>query len=197
MNPTKKSERKREELLNQGVALMWERGFNGVSVRDVVQAAGVPKGSFYFYFDSKDDFALEVLKKYVRVSSDETKPDFPDALKSPLARLRKVYEGRAEALGKDSCRRGCMLVNVANELGASNDELREFIHMHWTKMREPMVELVGEAKAQGEIDGKFDAKELTDFLEVTWMGAVTAAKTSQNPGELKRTISFLFDQVLA
>ena len=196
MSPTKKSERKREELLDQGLALMWERGFNGVSVRDIVQAAGVPKGSFYFYFDSKDDFALEVLKRYVKSSGKQTQVEEDPNMKSPLARLRKLYEARAKAVGGDSCRKGCMMVNVANELGASNDELREYIHMTWTQMQEPTKALVQEAIATGEIDAKFDAGQLASFLENSWMGVVTSAKASQDPSELMQTIDFIFDQVL-
>jgi len=57
-----KSELKKEHLLNAGLNVMKSHGYNGTSVKDIVDAAGVPKGSFYNYFASKEIFAIEALE---------------------------------------------------------------------------------------------------------------------------------------
>ena len=54
---------KRDLILAQGAHLMTRRGYHGTGVLDIVQAAGIPKGSFYHYFASKEDFAVQALER--------------------------------------------------------------------------------------------------------------------------------------
>jgi TetR/AcrR family transcriptional repressor of nem operon len=61
MSKTLKHEIKAEALLDKGMPLLWSKGYNATSVNDIVQVAGIPKGSFYFYFDSKEDFAVKAI----------------------------------------------------------------------------------------------------------------------------------------
>ena len=50
---------KHEQILEAGLEVMFLNGYNGTGVKDIVEAAGIPKGSFYNYFESKEDFALQ------------------------------------------------------------------------------------------------------------------------------------------
>ena len=61
----------REQLLDKGLQVLHERGFNATSVQDITEAAGVPKGSFYNHFESKEDLGAEVVLRYLE-SSNET-----------------------------------------------------------------------------------------------------------------------------
>jgi TetR/AcrR family transcriptional repressor of nem operon len=66
----------REQILKEGFRVVLERGYCGASVRDIVEAAGVPQGSFTNHFESKDAFCLEVLERYfdlVRTTIEETR----------------------------------------------------------------------------------------------------------------------------
>src|SRR5574337_1694674 len=54
----------REALIRAGVELLTEKGFNSVGLEEVLRRVGVPKGSFYHYFSSKDDFGRQVLEAY-------------------------------------------------------------------------------------------------------------------------------------
>ena len=64
MSPTIKHDAKADFLLEKGTELLWSKGYNATSVNDIVKAADIPKGSFYFYFDSKEDFYVQAIKKY-------------------------------------------------------------------------------------------------------------------------------------
>ena len=55
----------RENLLNQGVALFMEQGYHGTGLQEILDAVSVPKGSFYNYFGSKEDFGAEVIQHYI------------------------------------------------------------------------------------------------------------------------------------
>ena len=87
----------KEQLIAAGLAILHERGFNGSGVQDITDAAGVPKGSFYNHFESKEAFAAEVLEHYWRqgscslaMLSDERVP--------PLDRLRGYFDKMAAHL---------------------------------------------------------------------------------------------------
>src|SRR5580658_286497 len=94
----------REKLLTNGRKVVLERGYVGASVRDIVEAAGVPQGSFTNLFESKEAFALEILELYfadTRVVMQETL--FNDSL-PPLKRLRAYFDATIAAIENHDCK---------------------------------------------------------------------------------------------
>src|SRR6476660_2152225 len=94
----------RDKILTEGLRVVHQRGFGGASVRDIVQAAGVPQGSFTNHFASKEAFGLEVIELYLangRASMRETLRN--DAL-PPLQRLRSYIDASKNRLNKDQMR---------------------------------------------------------------------------------------------
>ncbi|MEA3087540.1 MAG: TetR/AcrR family transcriptional regulator, transcriptional repressor for nem operon, partial [Paraburkholderia sp.] len=70
---TRRTEDFREKLLEAGVALFAETGYHGTGVKDIVERAGVPKGSFYNYFESKEAFGAAILDHYAQEQAAEWK----------------------------------------------------------------------------------------------------------------------------
>jgi len=99
----------REQLLDTGLQVFHERGFNATAVQDITEAAGVPKGSFYNHFESKEDLGAEVVLRYLE-SSDKTQAVLRDPKLSPYARLRKYFEGLVQVAEKSEFCGGCPLV---------------------------------------------------------------------------------------
>jgi len=81
----------RSRLLSVGRDVVHDRGFNGCGVQDITTAAGVPKGSFYNYFESKEMFAAEILDDYWQSIEDRHGPILYDARIRPLARIAKFF----------------------------------------------------------------------------------------------------------
>ena len=52
---------KRDDLIRVGRDLIVRQGFNATGLSDILTTAGVPKGSFYYYFESKEDFGLAII----------------------------------------------------------------------------------------------------------------------------------------
>src|SRR5580658_9997508 len=104
----------REEIVQAGMKCLVERGFNAVGVQDITDAAGVPKGSFYNHFESKEALGAEVVERY---GADETRREIlTDPGVPPLQRLRRHFE-RISALNVDShFKRNCILGGFASEL---------------------------------------------------------------------------------
>src|SRR3978361_1589064 len=97
----------REKILTQGLRVVHERGFAGASVRDIVQAAGVPQGSFTNHFASKEAFGLEVIDLYFANALNSMSETLRNDDMPPLQRLRLYIDNGKNRLNKDSMRNGC------------------------------------------------------------------------------------------
>src|SRR5262249_33224958 len=113
----------REQLLDTGLQVLHERGFNATSVQDITEAASVPKGSFYNHFESKEDLGAEVVSRYLE-SSNKTQAVLRDPKLSPYARLRKYFEGLVQVAEKKEFCGGCLLGNFGAELSEQSEMIR-------------------------------------------------------------------------
>src|SRR5882757_10397015 len=129
----------RDRLLESGRKVVLERGYVGASVRDIVEAAGVPQGSFTNHFDSKEAFSLEVLDLYFedsRVVIGETLRN--DAL-PPLKRLRAFFDANITSIRDHDVKNGCLVGNFAAEASDHSEIIRKRLSEIYTELREAIV----------------------------------------------------------
>src|SRR5476649_384487 len=98
----------RDKILTEGLKVVHQRGFGGASVRDIVQAAGVPQGSFTNHFASKEAFGLEVIDLYFSTSTETMRQTLRNDALPPLQRLRAFIDVGKNRLNQDSMRNGCL-----------------------------------------------------------------------------------------
>jgi TetR/AcrR family transcriptional regulator, transcriptional repressor for nem operon len=111
----------RGKLVEGALESLHSQGFNGCSIQDITDAAGVPKGSFFNHFKSKELLALEVLGRYregsrVDLLFDKDKP--------PLERLRRHFEFLADRYDGWEFKRGCLMGNFGTEMADSHPQMR-------------------------------------------------------------------------
>ena len=92
----------REEIIRKGAELIHAQGFNATGLQQILQAAGIPKGSFYFYFKSKEDFGLEIINYFNAIISAIFTRYLSDKKTLPLKRLEKLFEYFEAAFQKSS-----------------------------------------------------------------------------------------------
>src|SRR6185312_7860204 len=97
----------REKILAEGLRVVHERGFAGASVRDIVQAAGVPQGSFTNHFASKEAFGLEIIELYYQNSRRTIAETLRNDALPPLERLTEYIDRTKERLKGNSMKNGC------------------------------------------------------------------------------------------
>ena len=90
-------EKTKAVLLEAGKRVFLEKGYNHAGIEAILQAAGVPKGSFYYYFESKEDFGLQVLNSFAEGYNENFERDLGDMAVSPLERLRRYFEAACAA----------------------------------------------------------------------------------------------------
>lgn len=184
----------REKLVAAGLQLLHARGYNASAVQDITDAAGVPKGSFYNYFASKDAFALEVLERYWQGLRLLLKP-LRDPASSPARSLRAHFAAMAAALSRWNFRKGCMIGNFGAELSDQSEEVRArlaAIAAEWTRTIEAAVRAAAEA---GELEAELDPATAASFLVSSWEGAVLRSKIDKSSTALDDFLDVAFTAI--
>jgi TetR/AcrR family transcriptional repressor of nem operon len=174
-----------------------ERGYIGASVRDIVEAAGVPQGSFTNHFDSKEAFSLEVLDIYFassRLVIDETLRN--DAL-PPLKRLRAFIDTNIATIRKHDAKNGCLVCNFAAEASDHSEILRRRVSAIYTEIREAMAYCLKAAVKAGELSKSIKVSEVADFIVTGLQGAWLVSKVERDLAIAENFKKILFATVLA
>jgi TetR/AcrR family transcriptional repressor of nem operon len=182
----------RGRLLESALEEFHSRGFHNCSVEDITRAAGVPKGSFYNHFASKDALAIEALRQYQERSVWRTLDDADDA---PLVRLRRRFEALRDLFGARGYTRGCLIGNMGTELADLNPAVRAEVQASLDRRSAVAAGLLREAQDRGELGPSADPDVLGPFLVDAWEGVVLRAKVDKTPRALDGFF-VVFDQIL-
>jgi TetR/AcrR family transcriptional repressor of nem operon len=186
----------REKLLEAGFAVVLERGYCGASVRDIVQAAGVPQGSFTNHFASKDVFCLELLDRYFAMVKENIRLTLRNDAASPLDRLEQWLDIQIGFLKKAGMRNGCLIGNFSAEAGEHSEPIRQRLSDIYHEIHRSVAYCLEAAVKAGELHSSADCDELAHFLYAALHGAILQSKVEHSPAPLKRFKKTLFTVVL-
>ena len=120
----RRGDAKRQRLIDIGTQIFTQQGFSSTGLDEIVQAAAVPKGSFYYYFGSKDAFAHAVIDNYARYFARKLDRTLGNAALSPLQRLKAFTRDATQGMQRFDFHRGCLVGNLGQELGGLEDSFR-------------------------------------------------------------------------
>jgi TetR/AcrR family transcriptional repressor of nem operon len=186
----------RAKILTEGLRVVHERGFAGASVRDIVQAAGVPQGSFTNHFASKEAFCLEILDLYfegTRAIIDQT---LRNESLPPLKRLRAFVDAQIEYLDRNGWRNGCLVGNFTAEASEHSEAIRKRIVEIFEEIRQSVAYCLRAAVKSGELSRKNDCDELAGFLIAALQGAILLSKAERTAVPIERFKHLLFSTLL-
>lgn len=171
---------KKNQILDAGLDCFYNQGYNGTGVKDIVDAAGVPKGSFYNYFDSKESFAVEALGRLANQALDELREKLLVGEELASTRIFKFLSSKIDLAMEQEFFGGCLVGNICQEMSESCEPIRD-------KVCELMAQHVGvfaEAISMGQQDGSvnpnLDAMEVAEFLFGAWEGALLKMKADRS-----------------
>jgi TetR/AcrR family transcriptional regulator, transcriptional repressor for nem operon len=185
----------REDILNAGLKVMFQSGYQGASVRDICAAAGAPHGSFTNHFRSKEAFAREVLDRYFDNLRGYVKAALDDNGLTPRQRLKRYLDIISGVLEADGWNRGCLIGDFSLQTTSESELLRERLEAIFKEWRVPFASCIAEAQSAGEIDATFDSLDLADFLLTSWEGAILRMKVERGPAALDRFKKIVFQTV--
>ena len=183
-------------LLEAGLDIMLEKGYNNTGIQEVLQRVGVPKGSFYYYFDSKEEFGLAIIDLFDCMYTEKVRISLDDKTKTPLQRLRTYCEEGRKMLEEQKCRKGCLIGKLSSEMADQSEIFRARLEEILTKWRNRFAKTIKEGQEAGEIPKELDTVELAEFFLSGWEGAVTRSKTTKHTAPQQAFISIMFNHVL-
>ena len=186
----------RDRLLQVGLDVVHAQGFAGASVRDIVQAAGVPQGSFTNHFASKESFALEVIDLYFERSRENIARTLRNDALPPLQRLRTYIDLNKERLATNGMRNGCLLGNFTAEASWSSEPIRQRLLEIFAEVQTALAYCLRAAVKGGEIDPGLDCDETAAFIVASMQGASLMSKALRSTLPTERFKEVLFSSVL-
>ena len=178
----------RQHILDCGHQLVAAKGFVGVGLAEILSTAGVPKGSFYHYFASKEAFGEALLEAYFDYYEDWLGTLSAQPGRSGAQRLLAYFEHWVETQQGNDRAEQCLIVKLAAEISDLSEAMRSSMLAGTQAILRHLTKLVAAGQADGSI-GSADAPDaLALFLYQAWLGASLLAK-------LKRDTS-AFDAVM-
>lgn len=187
---------KRDHLVASALDTLHQRGFNGAAVQDITDAAGLPKGSFYNYFESKEALALAAIERYGSEQLALT-AGLSDESISPVERLRRYFTLLATNHAEQNYERGCLIGNFSTELADQNRLIRDRLGSSFAAWSRAIEACIREGQKVGEISKDGDPRVLADFLLNSFEGAVLRMKVEKDGSPLDHFMTVIFSRVLS
>ena len=172
---------KRELILVKGAEVMTRRGYHGAGVQEIVQAAGVPKGSFYHYFASKEDFAVQALQQVYEPRLQRYAQALNNSALSPRARILSYYQELAEHFSQREGRQyDCFIGSLSFEMAQLAPALGAAMEAILQRSCGLLESCLREAQQAGELAGEEDCGNLASFISYAWQGALSRLKVAND-----------------
>ena len=186
----------RERLLQVGLRHIRSMGYASTGVQEILNEADVPKGSFYHHFASKEAFAEEVLKLYVRGEKERAEKILRDGRAAPLKRLRRYFEELIVVYGPTASISGCLIGNLSLEMADHSDPIQSLLHMSFSNWQAGIAGVLQEAIDRGDLASSSKSQELAAFLLNSYQGALLRSKADRSNKPLESFLHFAFNVLL-
>lgn len=178
-------------ILKTGTELISKKGFHHVGLQEILTEADIPKGSFYYYFKSKEDFGIKVIQFYSKTSLEFLHSYLNDSTKTPKERILSLFNNLKKVYHSKGYNEGCLLGNCSLELSDVKSTYASAISRELDKWQESFEECIREGQAVGTIQNKREAKKLAAFILNSWEGALLRMKADKSPFHFDLFVDFV------
>jgi TetR/AcrR family transcriptional regulator, transcriptional repressor for nem operon len=186
----------RDHLLQVGLRRIHSMGYASTGVKEILDEADVPKGSFYHHFGSKEAFAKEVLQIYVRGENERAERVLRDGKGPPLKRLRRYFEELIAVYGPTASISGCMVGNLSLEMADHSESIQSLLQLSFSNWQNGIAGVLQEAIDRGDLTKSNKPQELASFLLNSYEGALLRSKADRSNKALENFMHFAFNVLL-
>lgn len=184
---------KKDRLLDQGVNLLLEKGYHATGLKEILDTVKIPKGSFYTYFQSKEQFAAEAVTHYIepfiaRLSGHLQNPELDG-----LTALKAYYGELIDEVAKSGFKGGCLLGNLMGEIGDTSPLCRDALLDAVARYSDLQKTALERGQQEGTVRLDRSAKSMADLMLNGWQGALLRMKVEQSVEPLKDVCNDLLD----
>jgi TetR/AcrR family transcriptional repressor of nem operon len=181
----------KQVLLEEGIKMLLLHGYHDVGIAAVLEATGIPKGSFYHHFSSKEDFALQVIDLYMKEVHAGLDECLGDERLPPLDRVRRFFE-LTEGKYRGDGYLGCLLGGLGQELSGVSEVFRRKVEWCFSEIVRRIAACLKEAVRRGELARGTDTTAMADLLINCWEGAALRTRLRRDPAPLRDMLNFYF-----
>ena len=201
MSPRKSVPATRDGLLEAANQLMLAKGFTATSVEEICREAGVTKGSFFYYFRSKEELGKTVSEYYWQTMWGLIEQAPSRTLADPLERIYGFIDYFIEVAGNPTVKQGCLLGNFAQELADTYPDIRDVCARWFDQWARELQKDLDAANGKYGPGDSLDTKGLANYIIAVIEGSWLLGKAYQdsavnvrNLGHLKRYIGTVFSK---
>ena len=187
----------RENLIEVGLGLIQSGGYTATGINQVLEAAKIPKGSFYHHFATKDEFVMEVIRRYAAGEGERLERLLDNSDISPLKKLRRYFKEMIATYGRRGGPiAGCLLGNLSLEIAGQNTEIRNLLRQAFDGWEGAIAKTIREAIEKKELPKTTKVDNLAALLVNGWEGAQVRAKADQSDKPLELFFDYAFNVLL-
>ena len=186
----------RDHLVEVGLGLMRRHGYGATGLQEILKAAGVPKGSFYHHFESKEEFTAAVIERYFTLSAEHAQRVLGNARQAPLKRLRRYFEELIQMAGQTAAVSGCLLGDLSLEVADASPMLQGCLKLSFERWQAGVTAVLREAAERKELADSSKVEALAGFVLNSWEGALLRSQADKSDAPLKDFMRFVFEDLL-
>ena len=181
-----KKEFNRESLLNQGVVFFMNQGYHGTGLQEILDAVNVPKGSFYNYFSSKEEFGAAVIQHYIEPFISRLSLHLQQSGSDALGAIRRYFDELIVELEENKFKGGCLLGSLMGEIGSTSDVCQQSLQSAIARYRDLLQSGLAQAQQQGSVRTDKTSAEMADLLINAWQGALLRMQIEKSSAPVKQ-----------
>jgi TetR/AcrR family transcriptional repressor of nem operon len=183
----------KHKIIEAGARIIHLKGFHHTGIQEVLDAAGVPKGSFYFYFKSKEDFGLQAIDFFNHMYLGMVDPIAGNKALPPLKRIEKILDHFIDLFPALNYTCGCPIGNLSQEMGDLSEAFSSKLAAAVEVMAQVYKRLLDEAKETHAISQGMDTQATAEFIVASWHGSLMKMKISKSIAPLRLHKRFILD----
>lgn len=191
-------EKTKQILLEVGLSLFEEKGFNATGIQEIATLAAIPKGSFYNYFSSKEEFGVAVIRYYTEINSKKwvNSLDAATEKEDSYQALSKVFLDITEKYKCAEIKKGCLLGNLAAEISEASEECRIALQQSVKEYKEILAKRLLIGQQLGKVRNDLPAQGLADLIWDCWQGSLLRMKIEKSAEPVSNNFELLFQHIL-
>jgi len=182
-----------EDIISKGTELFRKRGYNNVGINEILKECDIPKGSFYNFFKTKEDFAEKVIDTYGVNSLKMIINALADNSVSPLKLLKQFYSMLIEINEKDGFDAGCLVNNFSVEVGGFNSTISNATNKSFNMWVSEIAKCVKKGQEQDEIINTIPADDIAEYIHAGLSGAFSRMKVNRDRTYLDKWYAMTFN----
>lgn len=166
--------------------LLMQQGYHGTGLKEILDAVQIPKGSFYNYFGSKENFAAEVIQHYIEPFLQQLNSHLQNPDNDALSALQHYFNELISELENAEFKGGCLLGNLMGEIGDTSELCQKSLQSAVHRYRDLLQAGLLKAQQEGTVRTDRSAVDMADLLVNMWHGALLRMKIEQSSIPLKQ-----------